>query len=689
MQHTLTVFVPKNDPIKISYLELKNLTDKKRRISVVSYTEWVLGTHREKTSPYLVCDVDQNSGAIIARNPHDNEFSSQVSFADISVPNRTFTCSRKEFLGRNGNYREPAALKRDGLSRRRGTGQDPCAVLQTSFVLDVGEVHEMSILLGQCENISSVRKLTLNYRDLNRVKIALSEVIQDWVQRTNVVQVKTPDPAMNIMMNGWLLYQTMSCRYWSRTAFYQSGGAYGFRDQLQDCMAFVYAAPHLTKEHILRSCEHQFLEGDVQHWWHPPTGRGIRTRMSDDLLWLPYVVSYYIRVTGDKSILLEKIPFIEAPLLREEEEDSYSLPHVTSELETVFEHCLRAINHSLSLGQHDLPLMGTGDWNDGMNRVGWQGKGESIWLGWFQCKVITDFLPFCNQREQNSNRNKFELYMKKIKAALEKDGWDGDWYKRAYFDDGTPLGASTNVECRIDSIAQSWAVISGAADLTRARRAMAKVGELLVQSKSQLVLLFSPPFDQTPQDPGYIKGYVPGVRENGGQYTHAAVWVMMAYAKLGDGVMTHDVFQMLNPILHSSDETKVEKYKIEPYVIAADVYSGDSREGRGGWSWYTGAASWYYRATLEEILGLKIRGNNLKISPCIPPKWKTYELSYFYGKTKYLITVNNPDGLSGGAVLIDVDGSQIHESEVTLIDDGKDHHVTATLQAILSAVDAH
>ena len=689
IQHQLTLFVPKNDSVKISHLELKNVSGKKRKISVISYTEWVLGSQREKTAPHLVCDVDQNSGAIFAKNPHDNEFSTKVSFADISIASRTFTCSRKEFLGRNGNYQNPAALKREGLSRKRGTGQDPCAVLQTTLELNSGETHEVSILLGQAESISAARELTLRYRDLHVVKKALEEVIKDWEKITHSIEIKTPDSSMNFLMNGWLLYQTLSCRYWSRTAFYQSGGAYGFRDQLQDCMAFVYSAPQITREHILRSCQHQFVEGDVQHWWHPPSGQGIRTRMSDDLLWLPFVVSYYIKVTGDKSILNEKVPFLVASLLRSDEEDSFTLPRTTSETESVFEHCVRAINHSLDLGQHDLPLMGTGDWNDGMNRVGSQGKGESIWLGWFLYKVLTDFIPFCDRPEHAIYRKKFETHQLKIKEGLKNNAWDGDWYKRAYFDDGTSLGSIQSEECKIDSIAQSWAVISGAGDRNRMVQAMNKVDELLVQKNAQLILLFTPPFDISSQDPGYIKGYVPGVRENGGQYTHAAIWVMMAYAELGNANKAFELFSMLNPIHHSLNELEAIKYKIEPYVIAADIYSGEMHEGRGGWSWYTGAASWYYRAGIESLLGLQIRGDILKIVPCIPSSWKSYEIFYVYGKSKYFITVNNPSGLSQGEVLLNLDGLSSSKLELHLVDDGKNHKVIGNLQTSLLLVSVH
>jgi cyclic beta-1,2-glucan synthetase len=680
-QHSLTLFVPKEDTIKISILKIKNLSQKKRKVSVTSYTEWVLGTQREKSAPTLICDIDSESGAIFARNPYDDEFGKRIAFADTSEPNRTFTCSRKEFLGRNGNYADPAALKRSGLAQKKGTGQDPCAVLQSILDFIPGEEKEVIIMLGQCENVEKARALTLRYRDRAHVQASWDNLTQSWDTLVNTVQVKTPQPEMDIMMNSWLFYQTLSCRFWSRTAFYQSGGAYGFRDQLQDSMAFVYAAPHLTREHILRAAGRQFEEGDVQHWWHPPTGRGIRTRMSDDLLWLPYVVSFYIKVTGDVSILTEKISYLIAPLLEPQQVDSYSLPKISSELGTVFDHCIRALDHSLALGEHGLPLIGTGDWNDGMNRVGVHGKGESIWLGWFLYKVLNDFLPFCESSEQNSRKENYELHLKKLTNALEEHGWDGEWYRRAYFDDGTPLGSHLNEECKIDIIAQTWAVLSGAGDPARANLAMKKVKELLVQKESELVLLLTPPFDKSSTDPGYIKGYVPGVRENGGQYTHAAIWTIIAFAEMGDGDSAFELFKMLNPMNHSQDETSASKYKIEPYVVAGDIYSKESsHEGRGGWSWYTGSAAWFYRAGIESILGFCLLGKKLSFKPCIPKSWKEYEITYTYGKSKYHIKVENPHGLNHGDTIIKLDGVFISSSEVSVVDDAKDHEVSVILQ---------
>lgn len=676
IQHQLTIFVPKDDNIKISLLKLRNISKRKRRLSITGYTEWVLGSRREKTAPYLICEVDHPNSAIYARNPNDNEFADRVAFMDMNISSRTFTCSRKEFLGRNGNYMMPAALQRIDLSNRKETGQDPCAALQTKIEVAPGEEFEMSFSVGQCENRDLARELSLHYRNHENVKRALNQAAQYWDDLNQTLQVRTPEASLDLLVNNWLVYQSLSCRYFSRTAHYQSGGAYGFRDQLQDCMAFVYGAPNLAREHIVRSAGRQFKEGDVQHWWHPPFGRGIRTRMSDDLLWLPFVVSFYVNTTGDKSILAEHTPFLEAELLKPEEEDSYTLPKESAETASVFEHCLRAIEHSLTLGKNGLPLIGTGDWNDGMNRVGAHGIGESVWLGWFLHKVISDFLPFI---EEQPIIDRYNEHLKKLKHSLEKNGWDGDWYRRAYFDDGTPIGSKASSEAKIDSISQSWAVLSNAGDPARARRAMEKVNELLVRKDAKLILLLTPPFDQITNDPGYIKGYVPGVRENGGQYTHAAIWVVMAFAQLGDGNKAMELFNMLNPILHAAQKSDAEKYKVEPYVVTADIYAAD-HEGRGGWSWYTGSASWYYRAALESILGFRLQGNRLKLVPCIPTAWQSYEISFRFGKAIYEISIRNPNGVSSGKMGYELDGVLLKTTDVELVDDAKNHKIVATLQ---------
>ncbi len=443
----------------------------------------------------------------------------------------------------------------------------------------------------------------LNNLQLAAVKEAFENVSAYWDELLGAVEVRTPDAALNTIVNRWLLYQSLACRIWARSAFYQSGGAYGFRDQLQDVMSLVYTKPRIAREQILRAAARQFTEGDVQHWWHPPTGRGVRTRSSDDLLWLPFVTSFYIKITGDKSVLDESVPFIEAPLLVEGQDDSYTQPTVSKDSASIFEHCARTIDRSLAVGEHGLPLMGSGDWNDGMTRVGNLGKGESVWVGWFLLNTLADFAPLCTERKENRREKKYRTHIEELKIALEENAWDGDWFRRAYFDDGTPLGSAENEECRIDSIAQSWSVISGGANPQQAARAMASVDEYLIQRGDGIVLLFTPPFDKSALEPGYIKGYIPGVRENGGQYTHAALWTLIAFAMLGDGDRAGELFALLNPINHASTRAGLHKYKVEPYVAAGDVYAERAHTGRGGWTWYTGSAGWMYRAALESMLG--------------------------------------------------------------------------------------
>ena len=682
----LVTFVPVDAPVKISLLRLLNETDRRRRISVTSYAELVLGPERTRMAPMIITELDNGTGSIFARNPYNNEFAHRVAFVDMSEPIRSITCDRKEFLGRNRSHSSPAALGRSKLSGRVGAGLDPCAAMQAVVEIPPGESREVVMILGEGEDKEEARALAAKYKNVAQARLALEEVIAYWDDVLETVEVKTPDPAMDIMLNRWLLYQALSCRVWARSAFYQSGGAYGFRDQLQDVCALVYAAPHIAREQILRAAARQFKEGDVQHWWHPPTGRGVRTRCSDDLLWLPFVTSFYVKTTGDESVLEETVPFLEAPLLEPGENESYTQPAIAAESATLYAHCTRALDRSLAVGAHGLPLMGSGDWNDGMNRVGIGGKGESVWLGWFLHYVLSEFAPFCDSRKEKRRGTKYRSRAEKLKQALEENGWDGDWYRRAYFDDGTPLGSAQNEECQIDSIAQSWAVICGAADPYRAGRAMTAVEEYLIRRGDALAILFSPPFDRSALDPGYIKGYVPGVRENGGQYTHAALWTLIAYAKQGDGDRAGELFAMLNPINHASTRAGLHKYRVEPYVAAADVYAGWPHIGRGGWTWYTGSAGWMYRAGLESILGFKLRGDRLQIEPCIPRFWREFEIVYKRGSATYNVVVENPDGLNRGVSRIEVDGVQTRDSQIDLIDDGKPHVVRVTLDVVTAEV---
>ena len=675
----LLLFVPLEATTKISLLRLRNRTDRRRRLSITSYSELVLGVQRSTSAPYIITEIDQDAGIVFARNPYNNEFADRVAFVATSEKISSATCDRKEFLGRNGLLSNPAALSRTKLAGHDGAGLDPCAALQVTVELAPGEAHEIVFLLGDGKSTAEVGELAAKYRHPAAVNEAFERVLAHWDQVVGTVEVRTPDTALDTMLNRWLLYQVLSCRVWGRTAFYQSGGAYGFRDQLQDVMALVYSQPQIAREQILRAAAHQFKEGDVQHWWHPPTGRGVRTRFSDDLLWLPLITAFYVKVTGDESVLDDVVPFLEAPLLGPEEIESYLQPVVSSESATIFEHCLRAVDRSLNVGAHGLPLMGSGDWNDGMNRVGHLGKGESVWVGWFLHTVLGAFAPFCDRRKDASRAGRYREHMEQLKKALEEHGWDGDWYRRAYFDDGTPLGSAQNDECRIDSIAQSWAVISGAAEHYRAVRAMNAVDEYLVRRGDGLVILFTPPFDRGNLDPGYIKGYVPGVRENGGQYTHGAIWTMIAFALLGDGERAGELFSLLNPINHASTRAGLHKYKVEPYVAAGDVYAVPPHTGRGGWTWYTGSAAWMYRAGVESILGFKLHADRLSIDPCIPKWWRDYEIVYRRGQTTYRVKVENPIAVSRGVAIVELDGQQLDEGEIPLTDDGRTHNVRVVL----------
>ncbi len=675
----LLLFAPLDAPVKISLLRLRNRGDRKRRITVTLYNELVLGVHRTTSAPYVITSLDPPAATIFALNPFNNEFADRVAFVATSEEVASATCDRKEFLGRNGTLKNPAAMRRGHLANRDGAGLDPCAALRITVELAPYEAREVIFLLGEAATKAEAQAIVQSYRKPAAVNDAFERMLAHWDELLGTVEVKTPDAAMDTMLNRWLLYQTLSCRIWARSAFYQSGGAFGFRDQLQDVMALVYSSPAIARQQILLASAHQFKEGDVQHWWHPPSGRGVRTRFSDDLLWLPFVTAFYTTVTGDLSVLDEVVPFLEQPLLKPDEQEAYLQPSVSTESASVFEHCIRAIDRSLAVGKHGLPLMGGGDWNDGMNRVGPQGNGESVWVGWFLYTTLVEFAPICDGRDDGARAERYREHTEKLKTALAENAWDGDWYRRAYFDDGTPLGSVQNDECRIDSIVQSWSVISGAAENYRAQRSMAAVEEYLIRRGDGLVILFTPPFDKGTLDPGYIKGYVPGVRENGGQYTHAALWTLIAFAILGDGERAGELFSLLNPVNHSSTRAGLHKYKVEPYVAVGDVYAVPPHTGRGGWTWYTGSAGWMYRAGLESIIGFKLRGAKLSIEPCIPRWWREFEINYRRGSTVYRIKVENPTGLSRGVAMLELDGVVQPDGEIALADDRQHHLVRVVM----------
>jgi cyclic beta-1,2-glucan synthetase len=684
----LTMYVPMDDPIKISRLKIRNVSQKARKLSVTAYVEWVLGTSRAATAPYIVTTMDPATGAMFARNPWNTMFG-QVAFADLAGNQTRWTADRREFLGRYGALDRPAALDgRAPLSRRVGAGLDPCCALQTLVELALNETVEVVFFLGQAATFTDAQSLLVRYRALD-LDALLRTVVQYWDDVLGKVQVTTPDRSLDIILNRWMLYQTLVCRVWARSAFYQASGAYGFRDQLQDGMALALSRPALTREHLLRAARQQFIEGDVQHWWLPSraegsAGAGVRTHIADDRVWLPYATAQYVEATGDSAVLDERVPFLEGHALRQGEQDAYFQPAISDDTAPLFEHCARALEQSLSVGEHGLPLFGTGDWNDGMNRVGELGRGESVWLGWFLHATLLAFAALARTRDELGRATQWSTHATALRNALERESWDGGWYRRGYFDDGTALGSAASTECRIDSIAQSWGVISGAADPARAALAMAAVGNQLIRRDTGLALLFTPPFDRTALDPGYIKGYPPGIRENGGQYTHAATWSVIAYALLGQGNNAWELFSLLNPINRTSTRTDVHRYKVEPYVIAADVYSVAPHVGRGGWTWYTGSAGWMYRAGLESILGFSVHGTSLLLTPCIPEKWPRFEIVFKHRSARYEIVVDNPHSFSRGIAHAELDGKILasdFQMRIPLVDDGNTHSVRLILGA--------
>jgi cyclic beta-1,2-glucan synthetase len=674
----LTLFVPPADSVKIYLLKVRNQGGRPRRLSAAFYAEWVLGTQRGQAPMRVLTETDAG-GALLARSPFNEDFARWVAFADVSLRPRTLTADRTEFLGRNGSPADPAALRRVGLSGRVGAPLDPCAALHAAFDLAVGEEKEVVFVLGEADGPEAARKLAAEYRDPRRAEAALAEAKALWERVLGAVQVKTPDPALDLLVNRWLPYQVLSCRVWGRSALYQSGGAYGFRDQLQDVAALAYGAPAEARAHLLRAAGRQFVEGDVQHWWHPPAGRGVRTHFSDDFLWLPFVACHYVSVTGDYAVLDERAPFLTAPRVPPDQEDSYGLPDVSDETGTLYEHCVRALKNGLRFGSHGLPRMGGGDWNDGMNKVGAGGKGETVWGAWFLLTCLTRFAAVAERRGDAAWAAECRAAAEELRTAVEATAWDGRWYRRAYFDDGTPLGSAENDECQFDSLPQSWAVLSGAADAARAAEAMAAVDERLVRKDDQLILLFTPPFDHGKLQPGYIKGYLPGIRENGGQYTHAATWVVLAAALQGRGDRAGELFDILNPIRHAMTPEAAARYRVEPYVVAADVYGAPPHTGRGGWTWYTGSAAWLYRAALEAMLGFRVRGDALEMAPCVPRRWRKFELTYRRGSTGYHVTVVNPDGVERGVKEVSLDGQALGGTAVPLADDGGRHEVRVVM----------
>ncbi|MCY7315924.1 MAG: cyclic beta 1-2 glucan synthetase [Rubrivivax sp.] len=683
----LKVFVALDAAVKFSVLRIRNESGRPRRLTATGYVEWVLGDLRAKSAPHIVTELAPDGLALYARNPYSTDYGDWIGFFDAGQAQRegrSFTGDRAEFIGRNGSMRQPAALLRVGLSGRVGAGLDPCAAIQLPLYLLSGETSELVFRLGMGRSPDEANELVQRFRSNKAAEQVLDAVQQHWQSTLGAVQVRTPDPALDVLANGWLLYQTIACRMWARSGFYQSGGAFGFRDQLQDSMALVHASPAMFRQQLLLCASRQFAEGDVQHWWHPPQGRGVRTRISDDYLWLPLALARYVQTTGDTGLLDEAVPFLEGRAVNPHDESYYDMPAQSRESASLYEHAKRALLHGLRFGPHGLPLMGSGDWNDGMNLVGHGGQGESVWLGFFLCEVLSRFGELARRQGDEALATRCDSERGQLQTKLEQHGWDGAWYRRAYFDDGTPLGTAAGVECQIDSIAQSWSVLSGAAPAPRAPQAMDALHARLVLPDQRLVKLLDPPFDQKGPNPGYIAGYVPGVRENGGQYTHGAIWAAMAFAALGQRERAWSLLSLINPLHHTATPEGLARYKVEPYVMAADVYSVAPHTGRGGWTWYTGSAGWMYRLIVESLLGLRLEttatGACLVFTPCLPAAWPGYTLEYRYGSTPYAIELTQSDS-ADEPIGIEVDGVAQTHTALPLIDDGVQHHVRVHLRS--------
>ena len=681
IESELTVFVAIDAPVKFCLLKLRNASGRARRLSVTGYVEWVLGDEGPKTRMQVNTRVDADSGALFASNPYNTEFAGRTAWFDADhMGAASVTGDRHEFLGNGGTLRHPAAMSETLLSGAVGYALDPCAAIRVPWELVDGETREIVFRLGAGNTAEEAGQLVRRWRGSAAAHEALAAVKAYWQQTLGAVQVETPNRSLDLLANGWLVYQVIACRLWARNAFYQSSGAFGFRDQLQDVMALVHAVPELVREHLLRAAGRQFREGDVQHWWHPPSGRGVRTHCSDDYLWLPLVACRYVTVTGDTGVLDEPVHFLDSPALEAGTESRYDLPKQAAEAASLYDHCVRSLEHGLRFGAHGLPLMGSGDWNDGMNLVGAAGKGESVWLGFFLYFVLTQFETLARRRSDAPFAERCAAESARLRIAIDESAWDGSWYRRAWFDDGSPLGTSANAECRIDSIAQSWAVLSGAATAQRGHEAMSAVDRQLVRRDSALIRLLDPPFDRSDPSPGYIQGYVKGIRENGGQYTHAAVWTAMAFAALGDAERAWELFAMLDPIHHARSPQAVALYKIEPYVIAGDVYAFAPHAGRGGWSWYTGSAAWMYRFLLESLLGLEVEAGQLRFAPCVPQEWTSFKVHFRYRQTRYHVTVlRSPQWV--GAPRLTVDGVTQPGQTIALVDDRREHLIELALPA--------
>jgi cyclic beta-1,2-glucan glucanotransferase len=671
------IYVAIDAPVKFVVVKLQNTSGNRRRLALTGFFELVMGDRRETNLPFVTTESDTKTGAIFAHNYYNADFRDKVVFLDCSQSQRSVAGDRLEFLGRNGRLANPACMSQARLSGRVGAGLDPCAAMQTTVDLAAGQQIEVAFIFGCGRDMAEARDLVSRFRGVEPARLALGGVWDYWKRTLGAVQVETPDPYVNYLANGWLLYQTLACRIWGRTGFYQSGGAYGFRDQLQDVAALIHAEPGITRAQLLLSAGRQFREGDVQHWWHPPRGRGVRTRISDDYLWLPYVASRYVTATGDTGVLDEKSPFLQGRPVTMDEDSYYDLPAVSDESATLYEHCVRAIKNGLRRGEHGLPLMGTGDWNDGMNLVGEHGKGESVWLGFFLLDVLNQFIPIAKMRNDLEFADRCATEAAGLRIRLQDQGWDGQWFRRAFFDDGRPLGSSVNPECKIDSLPQSWSVLSAAGTPEQRRQALEQLSQRLVNRDLRVIQLFDPPLNTSDLQPGYVKGYPPGVRENGGQYTHAAVWAVMAFARAGDAEQAWELFDLINPIRHGDSEAAIRRYKVEPYVVAADVYTNLQHAGRGGWTWYTGSAGWMYRLISESLLGLRLEGNHLRLAPVVPKAWTSFTIHYRHRQAHYRIQVRNHGGPT--VTRLALDGVLQDNRLIPLSEEPREHQVEIDL----------
>ncbi len=673
----LCMYVALDAPVKFFVLKIRNDAARARQLSVTGYVEWVLGDLRSKNAMHVVTKISPDD-ALLAQNFNNLDLGDRTAFfaatSTLTLNSRSVTCNRSDFIGPEGTLQNPTALDGKQLSGNVDAGLDPCAAIQLAFNLAPNETGEIIFILGAGQNENNANSLVQSYQTKSAADAALHTIREYWRNTLSAVRVKTPDLALDVLANGWLMYQVISSRLWGRTGFYQCSGAFGFRDQLQDVMSLVHTHPELFRSHLLLCASRQFIEGDVQHWWHPPMGRGVRTRCSDDYLWLPFAICRYVETTGDVAVLDEKIAFLQGRPLKPEEQSYYEPATQSNESDSLYQHGVRAILHGLTFGEHGLPLMGCGDWNDGMNLVGVLGKGESIWLGFFLYTVLQQYALLAQRYGDKAFAKKCNDDSILLQKNLEQHGWDGKWFCRAYFDDGTPLGSSSNTECRIDSIAQSWSVLSGAASSIHARQAMSALNQYLVRPQDGVVTLLDPPFNHSKPNPGYIQSYVPGIRENGGQYTHAATWAAMAFAQLGEIELAWQVFNIINPIHHGSTSDAIQRYKIEPYVMAGDVYSVAPHIGRGGWSWYTGSAGWMYRLIIETLLGLELRGDQLHVTPCIPDNWDQFTIDYRYKETMYRITIKRDS-----KNVLTLDGVELNTHIVSLSNDLKLHLVNLSV----------